>query len=162
MRKLLLAERSLIPLWHVLVGWSWYPAQGRTEGMTSLAVLRLWARHSYSRIQVTSQEVQSISIVGLPGGMAGRVEWEKAGISFLDLLSVSVGGAGKDEETNGKAEECASGAIIGVIPNPQHSEEQKRQRIAFSDPLTSNNKSALPNVGVTWRRSPLLARPIPL
>ena len=46
LRKTLLAERSLTPLWRVLRGWTWDPREPAVE-MDRLDIFKLWARHYY-------------------------------------------------------------------------------------------------------------------
>ena len=84
LRKMLLEERQLTPLWRVIRGWSWDP-QDPQRPLTRLDVLRLWARHRYTPPEDTPENVKKMSIMGIPWWEVGTVGLERTGVSFLNL-----------------------------------------------------------------------------
>lgn len=86
LRKMLLAERSLTPLWRVLRGWSWDPKQPQMP-MTRLEILRLWVRHKYTLPEDAPEEAKKQSIMGIPWHEVGTAGFERTGVSFHNLSS---------------------------------------------------------------------------
>lgn len=84
LRKMLLAERGLTPLWRVLRGWNWDPTQPRIP-LTRLDMLRLWVRHRYGHPEGTAEEIRKQAVVGVPWYEVGTLDYERVGVSFCNL-----------------------------------------------------------------------------
>ena len=88
LRKILLAERQLTPLWRVLRGWNPDPREPAVP-MTRLDVLRLWVRHTYKHPDDTPEEVRQQPIMSVPWYEVGAAGLERTGVAFHDLTSPS-------------------------------------------------------------------------
>lgn len=84
LRKLLLAERHLTPLWRVLRGWTWDPTYPAIP-MTSLDALRLWARHKFRMPDDAPDGVKAMSVMGIPWHSLGTAGLERTGVAFYNL-----------------------------------------------------------------------------
>lgn len=88
LRKLLLAERHLTPLWRVLRGWTWDPSQPRIP-FSRLEALRLWVRHKFRLPEDTPDEAKETSVMGLPWHQLGTAGLERTGVAFYPLSGPS-------------------------------------------------------------------------
>lgn len=84
LRKLLLAERHLTPLWRVLRGWTWDPTKPRIP-MTRLEALRLWVRHRFHLPEDAPEDVKHMSVLGMPWWDLGTAGLERTGVAFFNL-----------------------------------------------------------------------------
>ncbi|WPG98325.1 Hypothetical protein R9X50_00111400 [Acrodontium crateriforme] len=84
LRELLLAEKSLTPLWRVLRGWSWDPREG-VAPMNRLDILRLWVRHKYKLPEGVPEHMQKQSIMGIPWWEVGTAGLERTGVSVVQI-----------------------------------------------------------------------------
>lgn len=84
LRKMLLAERQLTPLWRVIRGWTWDMTQPQIP-MTRLDMLRLWVRHKYQIPADAPENVKRQSIMGIPWHEVGTAGLERTGVSFEDV-----------------------------------------------------------------------------
>lgn len=89
LRKLLLAERHLTPLWRVLRGWTWDPSKPRMP-MTKLEALRLWVRHKFWLPEDSPAEMKEMSVMGMPWWELGTAGLERTGVAFCNLDGKSV------------------------------------------------------------------------
>lgn len=76
-----------------------------------------------------------MSVVGLPGKMLGRVEWERLGVSFLDLLPMPTSEKSKIEELDDEIRGNALGGPIRPISILESAKEQGRERDALFHPV---------------------------
>ena len=77
LRKALLAEKSLTPLWRVIRGWSWDASLSQIP-MTRLDLIRLWVRHYYIPHPLLPDYVKKQSIMGIPWWEIGNAGLERA------------------------------------------------------------------------------------
>ena len=89
LRKTLLAEKSLTPLWRVLRGWSWDSQLPQTP-MTRLDLIRLWVRHHYTPHPLLPYDVKKLSIMGIPWWEVGTAGLERAGIGISSISGKQV------------------------------------------------------------------------
>ena len=84
LRKLLLSERQLTPLWRVLRGWTWDPTKPR-EPLTDLEGLRLYARHRFTLPDGAPADWKDQPVMDLPWHAVGTASIERTGLAFYTL-----------------------------------------------------------------------------
>ena len=86
LRKMLLEQRHLTPLWRVLRGWNWDPTQPAVP-MTRLDILRLWVRHRFSLPDEASAEAKRMNIMSIPWYEVGTAGYERTGVAIHNLTA---------------------------------------------------------------------------
>lgn len=84
LREMLMAEKSFTPLWRVLRGLSWDPAEPKVP-LNRLDVLRLWVRHKYHLPDDVPEHVRRQSIMGIPWHEVGTAGLERTSVSTITL-----------------------------------------------------------------------------
>jgi len=80
LRKTLLGERSLTPLWRVLRGWTWDPREPAVH-MDKLDIVKLWARHYYhpDDDEDLDEKARLQGVLGVPFAQLGTLQTENIG-----------------------------------------------------------------------------------
>lgn len=85
LRKLVLAERQMTPLWRIIRGWTPDPLE-LARPMTRLDMLRLWVRHKYKPDESLPEATRKQDIMGIPWWEVGTAGLERTGVTFADTM----------------------------------------------------------------------------
>lgn len=85
LRQTLLAERSLVPLWRVLHGWSWDNEEEWGLPLTRLDMLSLWVRHYYRRPPDQPRYIREMDIMGIWPKDIGTAGAERVQVPILGV-----------------------------------------------------------------------------
>lgn len=84
LREVLIAEKSLTPLWRVLRGWSWDSDQEQNP-MTRLDMLRLWIRHKWKIPAGLPESIKQMTVMGVLPSEVGTAGLERIGVPHHSL-----------------------------------------------------------------------------
>jgi hypothetical protein len=126
LRKTLLGERSLTPLWRVLRGWTWDPHEPAVH-MDKLDIVKLWARHYYNPNDEDDEDLdpraRQQSVLDIPFSQLGTIQMEGIG-----QLRNTVDGTVLDEMVSLEEDETW-GPVLGASVTPLRSVKQATKRV---------------------------------
>lgn len=163
LRKLLLAERQMTPLWRAIRGWTPDPMD-IARPMTRLDMLRLWIRHKYKPSETLPEATRKQDIMGVPWWEVGTAGQERTGVSFADASKANgtkVGGERAQSSGQPSASRTAA-SHPSIVPSgaeslywsqiEEHTQHHSQAHIAYSGEHTIH--PSILSRGI--RRDPLL------
>ena len=143
LRKLLLAERQLTPLWRVVRGWTPDPKEP-ARPMTRLDMLRLWVRHKYVPKEDLPDSTKKMSIMGIPWFEVGTAGLERTGVTFVGKKKD--GGDEVDGDSTTTAKPAQAAAMIShtqILPSA--STPLQQQQLNARSKIHTQARASMPD-----------------